>query len=61
MVRRIAQEEGVDLAEVPGTGLGGRVTKQDILSFVANRGAKAPAGPGKLQELLSSGNVWTVE
>jgi len=34
LVRRIAAEHGVDLADVPGTGVQGRVTKADILSFV---------------------------
>ena len=44
LVRRIAAEHCVDLAQVPGTGLGGRVTKQDILEFIARRQA-APAPP----------------
>ena len=34
VVRRIAQEAGVDISRVPGTGHQGRVTKQDILSFI---------------------------
>ena len=29
--RKIAQEQGIDLAEVPGTGPGGRIVKQDVL------------------------------
>jgi 2-oxoisovalerate dehydrogenase E2 component (dihydrolipoyl transacylase) len=37
VVGRIAAEHGVDLAEVPGTGLGGRVTKKDVLGFVERR------------------------
>jgi 2-oxoglutarate dehydrogenase E2 component (dihydrolipoamide succinyltransferase) len=37
VVRKIAQEYGVDINEVPGTGLGGRVTREDILSFVELR------------------------
>lgn len=52
VVRKIAEEHGVDIAQIEGTGIGGRVTKQDILSFVENRGAAAgtqpaaaPAGP----------------
>ncbi|MGC8917260.1 MAG: 2-oxoglutarate dehydrogenase, E2 component, dihydrolipoamide succinyltransferase [Thermoanaerobaculum sp.] len=47
LVRRIAAEHGVDLAQVPGTGLGGRVTKQDILDFIERRKAQpaAPAPP----------------
>ena len=34
LVRKLAKEHSVDLAQVQGSGLGGRVTKQDILSFV---------------------------
>ena len=45
LVRKIAEEQGIDISEIEGTGLGGRVTKQDILSFVENRGAGAKAEP----------------
>jgi 2-oxoglutarate dehydrogenase E2 component (dihydrolipoamide succinyltransferase) len=44
LVRNIAAKEGVDLGAVAGTGMHGRVTKQDILSFVEQR-KQAPAGP----------------
>ncbi len=43
LVRRIAKEHRVDLALVPGTGLGGRVTKDDILGYL-NEGPP-PASP----------------
>jgi 2-oxoglutarate dehydrogenase E2 component (dihydrolipoamide succinyltransferase) len=39
LVRKIAEEEGVDISQIEGTGIGGRVTKQDILSFIESRGA----------------------
>jgi pyruvate dehydrogenase E2 component (dihydrolipoamide acetyltransferase) len=42
LVRNIARERGVDLAAVPGTGIHGRVTKQDILGYLERR-ATAPA------------------
>ena len=42
VVRRIAAEHGISIADVPGTGQAGRVTKQDILSFIDNGQAKAP-------------------
>jgi 2-oxoglutarate dehydrogenase E2 component (dihydrolipoamide succinyltransferase) len=41
LVRRIAREKGVDLAEISGTGAGGRVTKGDILAYLSRR----PSGP----------------
>src|SRR5690349_12525586 len=40
LVRKIAKENNVDLGRVPGTGMGGRITKDDILSFIQ----KYPAG-----------------
>jgi pyruvate dehydrogenase E2 component (dihydrolipoamide acetyltransferase) len=43
LVRRIAKENNVDLTKVSGTGLGGRITKDDIEAFVAKHGAGAPA------------------
>src|SRR5690606_29560060 len=45
LVRRIAAEHGVDLAQVRGTGQGGRVTKQDIMAFIEGRQAAAQAAP----------------
>ncbi len=44
VVRKIAAAEGVDLAQVEGTGLSGRVTKRDIEAHLAERAA-APAAP----------------
>ncbi len=50
-VRRLAEEHSVDLRQVEGTGLGNRVTKEDILQYVAQRGATpalaAPAMPAQ--------------
>jgi len=42
LVRRIARENRIDLAQVKGTGLGGRVSKKDILNYLDGR-QKAPA------------------
>ena len=45
LVRKLAEEHGVDISAVTGTGISGRVTKADILSYVESGGAKAaPAG-----------------
>jgi pyruvate dehydrogenase E2 component (dihydrolipoamide acetyltransferase) len=42
LVRRLASEHGVDLGQVSGTGTGGRITKNDVLGFVAAHGEVAP-------------------
>jgi pyruvate dehydrogenase E2 component (dihydrolipoamide acetyltransferase) len=43
LVRRIAREHNVDLAQVPGTGAGGRISKRDIQAAVES--GTAPAAP----------------
>jgi 2-oxoglutarate dehydrogenase E2 component (dihydrolipoamide succinyltransferase) len=48
VVARIAAEHDIDVAQVPGTGRGGRVTKKDILGFIESgppAPAQAPAAP----------------
>ena len=45
LVRRIARENNLDLRQVPGTGSAGRITKEDILGFLAKGGAPAAAKP----------------
>lgn len=54
LVRRIAREHNVDLSRVKGTGLGGRISKKDIVKFLEGRTpaaagipAAAPAAPQK--------------
>ena len=42
LVRKIAAEHGIELGAVSGSGIAGRVTKRDIESLVANRGAAKP-------------------
>ena len=43
LVRKLAEEHGIDLSQVRGTGTGGRITKNDVQSFVSSGGADAPA------------------
>jgi 2-oxoglutarate dehydrogenase E2 component (dihydrolipoamide succinyltransferase) len=43
LVRKIAREHNVNLSQVAGTGLGGRITKQDIMAFVEGQESAAPA------------------
>jgi pyruvate dehydrogenase E2 component (dihydrolipoamide acetyltransferase) len=59
LARRIAADTGVDLAQVQGTGPGGRIIKKDVLSFEPSKAAKpaaaeaapatAPIAPGEKQ------------
>jgi len=44
VVRRLAAEYGVDMAQVAGTGMNGRVTREDVLRYVEER-AETPAPP----------------
>jgi len=43
LVRKIAKDNGVDITRITGTGIGGRVTKDDILEFIARAAAPGPA------------------
>jgi pyruvate dehydrogenase E2 component (dihydrolipoyllysine-residue acetyltransferase) len=45
VVRNIAAEHGVDIREVSGSGISGRVTKQDILTHISDRQAPEAAVP----------------
>ena len=49
LVRNIAKEHGVDITRIPGSGISGRVTKTDILSFIETGAALRP------QDLLVKG------
>ncbi len=49
LVRNIAKEHGVDITRIPGSGISGRVTKGDILSFIETGAALRP------QDLLVKG------
>ena len=45
VVRRIASEHHVDLDQVPGTGMRGRITKKDVLAFIKDWEAKERPEP----------------
>ncbi|WP_329787006.1 2-oxoglutarate dehydrogenase, E2 component, dihydrolipoamide succinyltransferase [Lentzea sp. DG1S-22] len=43
LVRKLASENGIDLGSLKGTGVGGRIRKQDVLAAVEAKKAPAPA------------------
>ena len=45
VVRRLAEKHGIDISEISGTGTGGRVTKNDIESYIEEREAAPEAPP----------------
>jgi 2-oxoglutarate dehydrogenase E2 component (dihydrolipoamide succinyltransferase) len=49
LVRNIAKEHGIDITRIPGSGISGRVTKSDIMSFIETGAALRP------QDLLVKG------
>jgi 2-oxoglutarate decarboxylase len=51
VARRAAQANGVDLRGVRGSGLGGRITKEDVLAAAGDGGPAAPAAEGELKPL----------
>jgi 2-oxoglutarate dehydrogenase E2 component (dihydrolipoamide succinyltransferase) len=48
LVRRMAKEHGIDLATVPGTGSGGRVSKQDIEAAISGGAAATAPAPAAI-------------
>lgn len=46
LVRRLAREHGIELANVPGTGPGGRIVRADLEGVLARPGTAAPAAAG---------------
>jgi pyruvate dehydrogenase E2 component (dihydrolipoamide acetyltransferase) len=53
LVRRIAREHDIDVAAISGSGLGGRVTKNDILGHVRNQESGIRMQPGPATEAAS--------
>jgi pyruvate dehydrogenase E2 component (dihydrolipoyllysine-residue acetyltransferase) len=45
LVRRIAKEHNVDIAQIAGSGIGGRVTKHDILGYIERGDARPSPAP----------------
>jgi pyruvate dehydrogenase E2 component (dihydrolipoamide acetyltransferase) len=45
LVRKMARENNIDLAQIKGTGIGGRITKLDLDNYLAQRSSPAPQPP----------------
>jgi len=54
LVRRLAREHGVDLSQVVGTGLGGRISKKDILAAIESGAGRGPAPAGAVPAAASA-------
>ena len=48
-VRRLVREHGIDVAQLRGTGSGGRVTRDDVLAFIENGPQAATAAPAETE------------
>jgi pyruvate dehydrogenase E2 component (dihydrolipoamide acetyltransferase) len=58
LVRKIAREHNVNLSQVPGTGMGGRITKQDITAFLERlETTGAPAASARVSGAPVSSSV----
>jgi pyruvate dehydrogenase E2 component (dihydrolipoamide acetyltransferase) len=55
LVRKIAREHNVNLSQVPGTGMGGRITKQDVMAFLER--PETPAVPARASTPATSSTV----
>ena len=52
VARRMAEQKGMDLRQIKGTGPGGRITKDDVLAYEAKeKAAPTPAMPGEVRQL----------
>ena len=74
LVRKIAKENNLDLRQVPGTGSAGRITKEDILGYLAKEAPllrhapkpappprhRPPPRPSRQRPRLSGGHGWAM-
>lgn len=64
LVKNMAKQEGIsqeELDRIPGSGKEGRVTKNDMLSYLENRGSQSQAAPSKTEETPKATPTKTIE
>lgn len=55
--RKLAEERNIDVAQIVGTGKGGRITKEDVVNYKAPAAAPAVAAPAAVaEEVLETGD-----
>jgi len=55
--RKLAEERSIDVAQIVGTGKGGRITKEDVVNYKAPAAAPAVAAPAAVaEEVLETGD-----
>ena len=57
LVRKLAKDNNIDLSTVKGTGVGGRIRKQDVLAAAKGEGESAPAEAKKSGSAISTKSV----
>ena len=60
VVKRMAHEHNIDLRRVPGSGLGGRITKQDVLAYMESQDISTPAIQATVLPLSTSASAYPV-
>jgi 2-oxoglutarate dehydrogenase E2 component (dihydrolipoamide succinyltransferase) len=55
--KKLAEERGIDLSQVTGTGKGGRITKEDVVNFSPSTASPAPAASpsNEAEEVIEAG------
>ena len=54
VVKKLAEDNQIDLEQVQGTGKDGRITKEDILAFIATKKTTQPAIVEKHEEKIEA-------